>query len=327
MKVLVTGSSGHLGEALMRTFRAENRSALGVDIKPSPFTDRVGTLCDRDFVRRCMEGVGAVIHAATLHKPHVATHSRQAFVDTNITATLNLLEEAVTSGVTAFIFTSTTSVFGSALTPAPDEPAAWVTEDVAPIPKNIYGVTKTAAESLCELFARKHGLPAIVLRTSRFFPEADDDAAIRQAYETANVQANEMLNRRVDIKDVVSAHLLALEKAASIGFRRYIISATTPFTHDDLAELRRHAPAVVWRLFPKGEALFNARGWRLFPKIDRVYVNERARRELGWQPTYDFGQMLDCLRADQDFRSPLAREVGSKGYHERVFKDEPYPVA
>lgn len=327
MKVLVTGSSGHLGEALMRTFRAEDRPALGVDIKSSPFTDRVGTLSDRDFVRRCMDGAGAVIHAATLHKPHVATHSRQAFVDANITATLNLLEEAVTSELTAFIFTSTTSVFGSALTPASDEPAAWVTEDVAPVPKNIYGVTKAAAESLCELFARKHGLPVIVLRTSRFFPEADDDAAIRQQYETANVQANEMLNRRADIKDVVNAHLLALQKAVSIGFRRYIVSATSPFTRDDLVDLRRNAPAVVWRLFPEGHALFAARGWRLFPQIDRVYVNERARTELGWRPTYDFRQVLDCLRADRDFRSPLACEVGSKGYHERVFRDAPYPVA
>ena len=68
------------------------------------------------------EGVRAVYHAATLHKPHVATHSRQDFVDTNITGTLNLLEEAVAAGVEAFVFTSTTSVFGDALTPPPGLP-------------------------------------------------------------------------------------------------------------------------------------------------------------------------------------------------------------
>ena len=132
MTVLVSGSSGHLGEALVRTLKAQRREAIGIDILPGAFTHLVGSITDRDFVRRCMNGVGAVLHPATLHKPHVATHSRQDFVDVNITGTLNLLEEAVAAGVTAFVFTSTTSVFGDALAPPSGEPAAWVTEDVTP---------------------------------------------------------------------------------------------------------------------------------------------------------------------------------------------------
>src|SRR5262249_57169442 len=99
--------------------------------------------------------------------------------EVTVTRTLMLLGEGVAAGVDAFIFTSTTSAFGSALTPAPGEPAAWVTEEVVPLPRNIYGVTKVAAESVCELCFRREGLPVIVLRTSRFFPEADDDAGIR----------------------------------------------------------------------------------------------------------------------------------------------------
>src|SRR5438067_6035395 len=114
-----------------------------------------------------MSGVEAVLHAATLHKPHVATHSRQAFVDTNVTGTLNVLEEAASAGVERLVFTSTTSAFGAALTPPPGHPAAWITEDVIPVPKNIYGVTKIAAEHLCELFHRNQGLPCIILRTWR----------------------------------------------------------------------------------------------------------------------------------------------------------------
>ena len=46
MTVLVSGSSGHLGEGLMRRFRSEGRQARGIDIKPSPFTDLVGSICD-----------------------------------------------------------------------------------------------------------------------------------------------------------------------------------------------------------------------------------------------------------------------------------------
>ena len=143
MKVLVTGSSGHLGEALVRSLKATEHEVIGVDIAPSPFTDAVGSIADRQFVSRSMQGVDAVLHTATLHKPHVATHSRQDFVDTNITGALNLLEEAVLAGARRFVFTSTTSVFGDALRPPVGQPAAWITEDVVPQPKNIYGVTKT----------------------------------------------------------------------------------------------------------------------------------------------------------------------------------------
>jgi nucleoside-diphosphate-sugar epimerase len=314
-RVLVTGSAGHLGEALVRVLRDTGRETVGVDLLASPYTDVVGSIADRDTVRRCLAGAGSVLHPATLHKPHVGSHDRQAFVDTNITGTLTLLEEAVAAGVESFVFTSTTSAFGRALTPGPGAPAAWITEDVTPVPRNIYGVTKTAAENLCELVHADHGLPVVILRTSRFFPEPDDVDTVRTAYADANIKANEFLNRRADIADVAEAHLLAMARAAEIGFGRYIISATTPFTTADLAALREDAPAVVRRLFPDQEAEYERRGWRMFGQIDRVYVNDRARAGLGWAPRYDFRRVLDALKAGVDPRSPLARAVGAKGYH------------
>jgi UDP-glucose 4-epimerase len=326
MKILVTGSSGHLGEALVRTLREKAIEVAGADILPSDFTGEVGSIADRQFVKRCMAGVDAVLHTATLHKPHVVTHSRQSFVDTNITGTLNLLEEAVLAAAKCFIFTSTTSAFGSALTPPAGAPAAWITEEVTPVPRNIYGVTKKAAEDLCELFHRKRGLPCLILRTSRFFPEEDDRKETREAYADENVKVNEFLYRRVDIADVVSAHLLALEKAQALGFGRCIVSATTPFTPDDLAELREDAPAVLQRRVPEYAAEYARRGWKMFAGIDRVYVNERARKELGWTPRYDFKFILGRLKLDADPRSELARAVGSKGYHAEIFAEGPFPV-
>jgi UDP-glucose 4-epimerase len=316
MRVLVTGSSGHLGEALVRVLGAEGIDIIGLDVLASPHTSAVGSIADRAFVRRSMAGVDAVIHAATLHKPHVGSHSRQDFVDTNITGTLNLLEEAVEAGVGAFVFTSTTSAFGRALAPVPGAPAAWIDEDVAPVPRNIYGVTKAAAEDLCELAHRNQGLPCVILRTSRFFPEEDDRDEIRNGYPDMNVKVNELLYRRGDIEDMVGAHRLALERAGEIGFGRYIVSATTPFTRADLAELRADAPAVVRRHFPDYEAIYAERGWSMFPSIDRVYDNTRAREELGWTPHYDFRHALDRLAAGEDPRSDLAVTVGMKGYHD-----------
>nr|MBA2390299.1 NAD(P)-dependent oxidoreductase [Geodermatophilaceae bacterium] len=254
MRILVTGSAGHLGEALVRTLQNTDHDVVGLDRVASPFTTQVGSITDHSHVKRCMDGVDAVLHTATLHKPHIATHTRHDFVDTNISGTLTLLEAALWVGVGSFVFTSTTSAFGDALTPPAGAPAAWLTEDVVPIPKNIYGVTKVAAENLCELFHRNHGLACLVLRTSRFFPEEDDRESVRQGYEDANIKANEVLYRRVDLEDVVSAYLLAVEQAPSIGFGRYIISATTPFSPDDLYDLRMNAPLVVRRHFPGYEA-------------------------------------------------------------------------
>jgi UDP-glucose 4-epimerase len=288
---------------------------VGIDILESPYTSVVGSIADRELVRSALRDVEAVLHAATLHKPHVGSHRRQDFVDTNITGTLNLLEEAVAAGTESFVFTSTTSAFGRALTPPEGAPAAWITEDVAPVPRNVYGATKTAAEDLCELVHRDHGLPCLILRTSRFFPEADDRDDVRAAYDDANIKVNELLYRRVDLEDVVDAHRLALERAPAIGFGRYIVSATTPFGPSDLAELRTDAPAVVRRLFPDCEAVYAARGWKLFPSLERVYSNERARRELGWSPRWDFRHALDRVRAGEEARSGLARAVGAKGYH------------
>jgi UDP-glucose 4-epimerase len=327
MKILVTGSTGHLGEALVRTLKSANHEVVGIDLLASEYTNNTGSISNRDFVRQSMQGIDAVLHTATLHKPHVATHSRRDFIDTNITGTLNLLEEAALAKVSAFVFTSTTSAFGHALVPPAGAPASWITEDVTPVPRNIYGVTKTAAEDLCELFHRNHKLPCLILRTSRFFPEEDDQKEKREAYADANLKANEFLYRRVDIEDVVTAHLLALKAAASMGFGRYIISAATPFTRDDLADLRAHAPLVVKRKFPDYEEVYARRGWKMFPSIERVYVNARARNELGWRPKYDFRHMLESLKTSTDPRSPLARAIGSKGYHAETFTDGPFPVA
>jgi UDP-glucose 4-epimerase len=115
MKVLVTGSSGHLGEAMARRLKELNHEVIGLDIVKSSFTSHVGSITDRSFVKDCMEGVETVFHTATLHKPHVATHDLQQFIDTNITGTLHLLQESLAAGVKRFIFTSTTSVFGAAM--------------------------------------------------------------------------------------------------------------------------------------------------------------------------------------------------------------------
>ena len=313
-RFLITGSSGHLGEALVRTLRSRNCEVVGLDVLPSPWTTVVGSVADRAVVRRAMDGVTHVLHTATLHKPHVGSHDRQAFVDANVTGTLAVLECAADAGVTSVVFTSSTSAFGRALRPPPGSPAVWITEEVAPVVRNVYGATKVAAEDLCEL-AAADGLPVVVLRTSRFFPEGDDRGDVRTAYDDANLKLVEFTHRRVEIADVVDAHLCAAHRAPTIGFGRYIVSATTPFRPDDLDDLGRHAPSVLARRCPDVSAFLDERGWRMLPTLDRVYANDRARTDLGWTPRYDVRAAADLVRSTGEPRSDLARSVGMKGYH------------
>ncbi|MGF1529456.1 MAG: NAD-dependent epimerase/dehydratase family protein [Candidatus Competibacterales bacterium] len=326
MKVLVTGSAGHLGEALMGLLPTLGHTVKGLDRQPSPFTHWVGDITDRTLIRQALPGVEAIVHTATLHKPHLATHSKQAFVDTNINGTLTLLEEAQGASVDRIVFTSTTSTYGRALSSPPDTPAAWVDEDLKGVTKNIYGATKTAAEDLCALFARNHGVHVVVLRTARFFPEADDSRAVREGFSDVNAKANEFLFRRVDLEDAATAHAHALERVRDIGFGVYVISATSPFGREDLSTLRRDPAAVVAAHYPGFSAVYAQRRFAMFADIDRVYINARARRDLGWQPRYDFGRILQQLADGSPIGSPLARAVGSKGYHAEGFADGHGPV-
>jgi len=313
-RVLVTGSSGHLGEALVRTLVDNCVDVVGLDTRRSSWTDVVGSVTDRGLAREAMAGVDVVLHTATLHKPQLAFQPRQAFVDTNISGTLALLDAAVEAGVAAFVMTSSTTVFGDALVPAPNEPAAWVDETVVPVPKNIYGATKAAAEDLCQLAHRNEGLNCVVLRTSRFFPEADDAPHAQDGRSDENVKADEYAYRRVALEDVATAHLQAAQRAPEIGFAQYVISATTPFLKEDLVELRTDAAAVFARRAPRAAAVWDERGWRFPRRLDRIYVNARARRELGWRPEFDLDAVAAMVAAGGSVRSPLSQVVGSKEY-------------
>ena len=317
--VLVTGSSGHLGTALMLSLPSLGFKPIGIDTLPSATTTHVGTISDRSLVASILAAnpITHVLHAATLHKPHVESHTKEAFIETNITGTVVLLEEAARlPRLQSFIYFSTTSTFGLALSPSPGSPAAWIDESVVPVPKNIYGVTKIAAEDMCALVHRQTGMPVLVLRVSRFFPEADDDEDRRAAMDDDNLKVLELAYRRCDVEDIVSATVCAMRKAREVKWAKYIISAPPPFTNNEatLAALDR-APGTVFSETPGVDQLFPARGWKHLQRVDRVYDSSKAVRELGWTPKYTFANTVAMLSRGEDWRSTLTHTVGKKGYH------------
>jgi UDP-glucose 4-epimerase len=304
MRILLTGSSGWLGSALALRLRALGHDVIGLDPVPSAQTQMIGSVADRDLVMRTVgeNRIEAIVHSGALHKPDIEHHRNEDFIETNVRGTLNLLDAAVLSGVQRFVFTSTTSLMISKAIRAGltggARKAAWLTEDMSPEPRNIYGVTKLSAEHLCRLYHIEHRLPVVVLRTARFFPEADDMAhAIEQS--DANTKANELLFRRLTVEDAAEAHVAALEKAPQLGFDIVIVSAPSPFRPDDCEALIADARSVVARYFPEFPALYARKGWTMFSSIDRVYDASRARDRLVFVCKTSFADVLAALAAEE----------------------------
>jgi UDP-glucose 4-epimerase len=297
MRVLLTGSSGWLGRFLAPVLQRAGHEVIGIDVAPGDHTKIISSIADLKVVQQTFSnfGIEAVIHAGALHKPDIVRQTTQAFIDVNLTGTLNLLTCAVRHGVSSFVFTSTTSLMISQAIRAETSTAAvWLDERSGPLePRNIYGVTKLAAEGLCRDAFLNHGLPCVVLRTSRFFPEDDDTHSMPTG---ENLKANELLYRRATVEDMARAHVLALEQAPQIGFDVLIISAPTPFTRDDVIELKRDAGLVVQKYFPDAAALYEARRWTLPATIGRIYDAARAEQILGFRAQTDFAALLEALK-------------------------------
>jgi UDP-glucose 4-epimerase len=308
-RILLTGSSGWLGRFLAPMLRAEGHEVIGLDVAPGADTDVIGSVADRALVERTFDecAIEAVIHGGALHKPDIARYPAQTFVDVNVSGTLNLIEAAVAAGHDRFVFTSTTSLMiSAAIREERSDAAVWLVEASGPLaPRNIYGVTKLAAEGLCRLAWADHGLACAVLRTGRFFPEEDDT---HRDLSGPNTKANEFLNRRLTVEDAARAHLVALEKAPEFGFGTFILSAPTPFSRDDCAELKADARAVIARHFPDAQELYARKGWTLPESIGRVYDAALAEKVMGFRCESDFGAVLAALRDGREM--PFAHDAG-----------------
>lgn len=297
MRILLTGASGWLGRFLAPRLRGIGHEVHGLDIAPGAHTDTIGSVADaalveRLFAEHCFEGV---IHASALHKPDIARYPAQAFIDVNVTGTLNLLDAAVRHGAGRFVFTSTTSLMITrAIRAEAGEAAVWLDEASGPLaPRNIYGVTKRSAEELCRLWHDLHGLPVIALRVARFFPEDDDTHAVPAG---ENLKANEFLNRRLTVEDCAAAHIAALDAAERVGWGLYVVSAPPLFTRADAARLKTDAAGLIAERFPDAPALYAARGWQLPQSIGRVYDPSAIERDLGFRCATDFAAVLAALR-------------------------------
>jgi UDP-glucose 4-epimerase len=278
MRVLVTGSSGQLGSATVKHLLAFGYDVYGADLYPSATTTHITDVKDRSGTDLLLEGVDAVIHTAALHGKHYElNYPREEFINTNILGTLNLLNACVKSRVSRFLYTSTTSIYGSAM--VDDEKAVWVDELLPERPRDIYDITKQTTEQLCRDFFYKEGLQTSVYRVGRFLPEDD------------NLKINHRLYRGLDERDGAEALRLALNIGFN-NFETFNISSGSPFKKDDLISLKHNPKAIILKYYPEAEDVYQHKNWAFPKSIDRVYVCDKARRLLGYQPQYTFEYLL-----------------------------------
>ena len=275
MNVLVTGSSGSIGSAIA-TRLGHDAVVSGLDLVPGPATTGIGDIADADLVRAMMRGVNAVVHTAALHVPQLAGSSEDDFRRVNEGGTRTLLEAAVRAGVSRFVLTSTTSVYGCSERAGP--PATWADESLPPQPADIYDQTKLAAEAECRDRAGRR-MSAVILRMSRCFPEPVHLMAFYRMY------------RGVDRRDVAEAHYRAVVTPVT-GSVTLNVSGASPFRREDLSALWDEPWPVIERRVPGVRAAFERRRWPLPSGIDRVYPIENATRVLCYQPRHGVGALL-----------------------------------
>jgi len=277
-KVVVTGSSGKLGKEIVRKLREQDYEVLGIDLIPSETTDGLFDIRDRKLMEDITKGYDAIIHTAALHGKHTdLNYPREEFIETNITGTLNLLSACVVNGIKKFLYTSTTSIYGTAM--VNEKQAVWVDEGLTPQPRDIYDITKLTCELLCKDYFEKEKIETTVLRVSRFLPEDE------------NTKANHRIYRGLDEEDGAMGHLLALEKRFD-SFQIYNISNESPFQKEDLVDLYTNPRKVMTKYYPDIEQIYADKNWEFLDKIDRVYSIEKAKKELNFRPTKNFDAFL-----------------------------------
>ncbi len=256
------------------------RPAAGIEIVQ-------GDIREPATVRDALDAVDWVVHAAAWHGIHLRDRSSQDFWSLNVEATFRLYETAAQAGVRGVVFSSTMGVYGESRRPAEGSGAVFVTEDLSLLPNDVYGLSKVLGEEMGAYYDRAGGVQGLALRFGMFVPEPFLRYGIRLLYGG------------VDERDVGSAVVAGLRRL-ELGrgpFTAYNIECALPFREEDAVELRTDPMAVISRYWPDAPELLVREGAELWGPINEVFDSLKARRELRWQPLYNFDQFVEALRS------------------------------
>jgi uronate dehydrogenase len=159
LNVLVTGSAGRIGRAVVRELKARGHRVRGLDLAPTPGADEsvTASVTDADAVRRAAEGVAAVLHlAATPDDDDFLTK----LLPNNIVGAYHVFEAARQAGVRRLVLASTGQVVWHQRFTGPIP----ITADTPPTPRGWYAATKVFQEAAGRAFAEAYGMSVVAAR-------------------------------------------------------------------------------------------------------------------------------------------------------------------
>ena len=253
-KCLVTGCAGFIGSHIAERLLAQGYDVLGVDcftdyyaraikeanlaasLRKPGFRFIQADLCNADL-GPLLQGVGYVFHEAAQAGVRSSWGSRfHVYTNHNILATQRLLEACRGSGIRKFVFASSSSVYGNTR-------ALPMREDAPLRPYSPYGVTKLAAEHLCQLYHDNWGVPVIALRYFTVYgPRQRPDMAFNRFIRA--ILRGEPLTLYGDgaqtrdftyVDDIVEANMLAMQ--ADLSGRTFNIGGGSRVTVANVIEL------------------------------------------------------------------------------------------
>lgn len=274
VKVLVTGSAGRVGRAVVRDLRAQGYQVTPADRSQRRQDDTQQVdMQDLGQVLGVMHGQHAVVHMAAIPSP---SHDPPEVVfRNNVMAMFNVLEAATLLGVHNLVTASSISALGLAYRHRDFNPLRIPLDESHPLhSQDSYGLSKMVGEELAEGYVRR--TPALAVASLRFtwVLDAEDLEVARRARAQGEETGGGAFWTWVDVRDAALACRLALERNQP-GHEAYYIAAP---------EIRLDAPieTLLARQFP-GD-------YPVAPQI-RGAVSpvdcSKAHRLLGWQPRWN----------------------------------------
>jgi UDP-glucose 4-epimerase len=336
-KILVTGGAGYVGSICTETLLAQGNEVIVADnlqngkreavLGPARFVEV--DLCDQAAVRGLFHGekIDAVMHFAALADVTTSVKYPHQFFKNNVSGTLNLLDAMLEYGVGDLIFSSTAAVYG-------EPQSVPIDENHPKCPLNSYGESKLAIERMLAWYSSAYGFRCVSLRyfnaagaTARLgedrFNEShlipcmldvalgkrSDIAIYGTQYPTRD---GTCVRDFVHVLDIVSAHVLCLERIGELKFETFNVGHGIGYTVQEvLQEARKithHAiPARTVAPRPGDPAVLVATPKKLFSKV-------------GWQPARS--SLRDIIEDAWAWRL-----THPKGYNSGVVAAQEVPVA